>query len=29
MIVSNLSKLFPVIFEEEKPDHGEWDTIVV
>ena len=29
MIVSNLSKLFPAVIEEENPDHGEWDTDVV
>ena len=29
MIASNLSKLVPVVIEEENPDQGEWDTDVV
>ena len=29
MIVSDLFKLFPVVIEEENPDHGEWDTDVM
>ena len=29
MIVSDLSKLFPVVIEEENPEHDEWDTDVM